>query len=117
MNIIKNGCQSIMEKQKSSKDSAKGTLAIKTLKENDYAVVIFHDTGTGMPKDVQERMFEPFFTTQPMGEGMGLGLSVSYGIIKRHRGRFEVNSEEGKGTTIILYLPLMREIKSSEEGR
>ena len=105
MNIIKNACQAIIEKQKSSVESARGTLTIKTVTQNDEVMIIFQDTGKGIPAKVKEKMFEPFFTTRADGEGTGLGLSVSFGIIKKHQGRIEVESEEGKGATITLFLP------------
>jgi len=63
------------------------------------------DTGPGIPKDIQAKIFEPFFTTKPAGEGTGLGLSVSYGIIKEHRGEIRVESAPGKGTAFIISLP------------
>ena len=66
--------------------------------------VAFTDTGVGLSKKEQENIFEPFFTTK--ATGTGLGLSVSYGIIERHGGRIEVQSELGKGSTFTIYLPL-----------
>lgn len=64
------------------------------------------DTGVGMDSETQERMFEPFFTSKPVGEGTGLGLYVSRQIIERHRGRFEVDSQCGRGTRVTVFLPL-----------
>ncbi|MFC2140672.1 tetratricopeptide repeat protein [Acidobacteriota bacterium] len=109
MNIMVNGCQAILDKQKSRGENAKGTLSIDTAVEKDHAVIRFEDDGIGMPEEVKKKMFDPFFTTKTVGEGTGLGLSISFSIIKKHRGRIEVSSEEGKGTTIILYIPLERE--------
>ncbi len=63
------------------------------------------DDGPGIPKEIQKKIFEPFFTTKPNGEGTGLGLSVSFGILKEHRGEIAVESEPGKGTTFTLSLP------------
>jgi two-component system, NtrC family, sensor kinase len=64
------------------------------------------DTGKGMSQVVQNRIFEPFYTTKPVGKGTGLGLSISYDIIvKKHGGRIEVNSEPGQGTTFRITLP------------
>jgi two-component system NtrC family sensor kinase len=108
MNILINACQAVKDKQKSIGEDKKGTLIIKTIKEKDHAVISFQDTGIGMSQEVQQRMFDPFFTTRPAGEGVGLGLPISYKIIKEHLGRIEVMSKEGKGTNITLYLPLVR---------
>jgi two-component system NtrC family sensor kinase len=82
-----------------------GTLTIRTRADGDRVVVQLADTGCGIKQEHFERIFEPFFTTKPVGKGTGLGLSVSYGILQRHGGAIELNSEEGKGTTFILLLP------------
>jgi two-component system NtrC family sensor kinase len=55
---------------------------------------------------VKDKIFDPFFTTKPVGQGTGLGLSISYGIVQQHGGRIDVDSEEGKGTTFIVVLPI-----------
>ena len=69
------------------------------------------DDGPGIPEDVQSKIFEPFFTTKPVGQGTGLGLSVSYGIVKTHKGDIDVQSEPGKGTVFTILLP------TAEKGR
>jgi signal transduction histidine kinase len=67
--------------------------------------IVVSDTGPGIPEEIQTKLFEPFFTTKPTGQGTGLGLSVSFGIIKDHHGEITVESEVGKGTEFIIRLP------------
>ena len=75
------------------------------LAPGDYAVLQISDTGHGMDAETMERACEPFFTTQDVGEGTGLGLSVVHGIVHRHGGDLQVTSEVGKGTDFRIYLP------------
>lgn len=83
-----------------------GQLAISCERQDEHLSLRFSDTGTGMPEEVRERIFEPFYTTKGM-QGTGLGLAVSYGIIERHGGQISVESEIGKGTTFEIDLPLV----------
>jgi PAS domain S-box-containing protein len=75
------------------------------LSEGQYVSLCVTDTGTGMPPDVIARVFEPFYTTKPIGEGTGLGLSMIYGFAKQSGGQVRIYSEVGKGTTVFIYLP------------
>ena len=85
-----------------------GTLTVKTRLNNDWAEVEFSDSGTGMPEEILDKIFDPFFTTKDSteGMGMGLGLAVSYGIVKNHNGDISVSSKAGQGTTFSIRLPL-----------
>ncbi len=87
-------------------DGGRGTITIRTGAAGDMVWVEFADTGNGIPPENLKRIFDPFFTTKPVGKGTGLGLSISYGIIEKHHGRIEVESEVGKGTTFRLRLPV-----------
>ena len=71
----------------------------------DYVAISVADTGTGMPAEVLQKVFDPFYTTKPLGQGTGLGLSMIYGFIQQSRGHVVIDSEEGRGTTIQLFLP------------
>ena len=66
------------------------------------------DTGTGIPESMRESVFEPFFTTKQAGQGMGLGLAITYGIVRDHDGEIAIESEPGRGTTFRLSFPAAR---------
>lgn len=87
--------------------SPKGSvISVKLLCENNNLNITVADQGKGIPAEVQEKIFEPFFSSKPMGEGSGLGLSVVHGIVKSHRGAIYFSTEENKGTTFNVNLPL-----------
>ncbi len=97
MNLLVNAAQSIEEQ---------GEIRIRTEADENEVRVMISDSGKGISDAHLHRIFEPFFTTKPVGKGTGLGLSVSYGIIQKHGGNFEVFSEVGKGTTFVVHLPI-----------
>ncbi len=81
-------------------------VVITTSKENDKIKIIVSDNGNGIPDSIKEKIFQPFFTTKPTGSGTGLGLSLSYDIIKAHGGEISVVSKENKGTEFIIKIPV-----------
>ena len=85
-----------------------GSLTVSTSydRERNGVRIVFSDTGYGIPEEIRDKIFEPFFTTKPPGEGTGLGLAVSYGIVKEHNGELSVISEKGKGSSFTLWFPL-----------
>jgi two-component system NtrC family sensor kinase len=99
-NLLVNAAQAIV---------TMGEIRIQTRHEGSYVVVRISDTGTGMTAETLAKLSTPFFTTKPRGQGTGLGLYISYGIISRHKGRIDVESELGKGTTFTLHLPLTQD--------
>lgn len=100
MNLILNAVQAIQ---------GGGVVTIRTVAEDEVCKILVEDTGCGIPSHLLSRIFDPFFTTKPTGEGTGLGLSVSLGIVERHGGRILVDSEIGKGTVFTVCLPLSRD--------
>ncbi len=120
MNIMVNGCQAIQTKQEQQHGidthQSRGKLITKTFLTNRSTKpenpeewelwVQFEDTGCGMNQTVKAKIFDPFFTTKEVGVGTGLGMSISYGIVEKHQGRLEIESEEDQGTTVTLILPL-----------
>lgn len=98
MNLILNAQQAMA--------GSPGKVVVEAGRSGDPGVVLkVTDNGPGIPKEIQRRIFEPFFTTKPTGQGTGLELSVSYGIVQEHKGTIQVESEVGKGTAFIIRLP------------
>jgi two-component system NtrC family sensor kinase len=83
-----------------------GVLTVRTNREDHHVLIHIQDTGMGIPEEIRNKIFEAFFTTKQKVKGVGLGLSVCYGIIKDHGGEIQVESEEGKGSTFTIRLPI-----------
>ena len=107
MNICSNSIQAIVEKKGKKLDNSedKPTLTIITKNEAQQILLTISDNGIGMNEDVKQRIFEPFYTTKNVGEGTGLGMSITYGIIEKHNGKILVDSKYGEGTTFTIWLP------------
>jgi PAS domain S-box-containing protein len=108
INLVTNAIDAMDEKAET--DRFKGMtkqLQIRSYTENGSVVVAVTDNGVGMSSEVKEKLFEPFFTTKKIGKGTGLGVSISYGIIKDYNGSIEIDSQEGRGTTFILRFPAL----------
>ncbi len=98
MNLLVNAVQAI---------EGEGTVTVTTARDGDDRVrVSIRDTGQGMTEDVRAKVFDPFFTTKPVGQGTGLGLFISHGIVERHGGSIDVASAPGEGTELTITLPV-----------
>ena len=91
-----------------------GDIYITAKKEGENIVVEFKDTGCGIAPENINKIFEPFYTTKPVGQGTGLGMSIAYRVIQAHNGKISVESEVGKGTKITLSLPINHKIEESQ---
>ncbi len=101
LNLLVNAAQAISEE-------TPGVISVRTSADDKEVQVEISDTGSGISPENLKQIFDPFFTTKPVGLGTGLGLSLSYGIVKRHNGRIEVRSQLGQGTTFSITLPIHR---------
>jgi signal transduction histidine kinase len=108
LNILSNACYAVMEKQKEMDETYSPELSISTKSENGNVEIKIHDNGSGIPLKIRDKIFNPFFTTKPTGEGnTGLGLSISYDIVvQQHHGKIDVNSEPGQFTEFTIKLPI-----------
>ena len=106
INLVTNAMDSMDAKASQSEErKTEKLLKIRSFSENGWVKVTVKDTGTGMPPEVIEKIFEPFFTTKEVGKGTGLGVSISYGIVKDYKGAIEVTSEHGNGAAFVLRFP------------
>ena len=105
LNLINNAFYAVDEKKKHNQNGYEPQVSVSTKKNNDKVEIKVSDNGNGMPQKVMDKIFQPFFTTKPTGLGTGLGLSLSYDIVKAHGGELKVETKEGKGTVFIIHLP------------
>ncbi len=107
LNIITNAFYAVNEKQKQHPLNFEPTISVSTKKDGDKVLISVKDNGNGIQQKVLDKIFQPFFTTKPTGQGTGLGLSLAYDIIKAHGGEIKVETKEGKGTEFIIRLPIV----------
>ncbi|MDH3652254.1 MAG: ATP-binding protein, partial [Saprospiraceae bacterium] len=105
LNLLTNAFYAVAEKQKLDSEAFNPVVAVSTKKSNRSVFIKIRDNGPGIPREVSEKIFQPFFTTKPTGEGTGLGLSLSYDIIKSHDGELTVDSKEGEYAEFTIQLP------------
>jgi signal transduction histidine kinase len=107
INLINNAFYAVNEKKNADIQLFEPTVTIKTQKMSDKVLITIQDNGVGIPQKIIDKIFQPFFTTKPTGQGTGLGLSLSYDIIKAQGGILYVTSEEGIGSSFFIELPLV----------
>jgi two-component system, NtrC family, sensor kinase len=106
LNLFTNAFYAVNEKKKSTTAPYEPTVSVSTKKAGGKTIIRVSDNGNGIPQKVQDKIFQPFFTTKPTGQGTGLGLSISFEIVtKAHGGELKMETKEGEGTTFIIELP------------
>lgn len=107
LNLITNGFYAVTEKKKSQLNGYEPTVTVITRKAGDKVKITVQDNGNGIPPHIIDKIFQPFFTTKPSGQGTGLGLSMSYDIVtKVHGGKIDVDTRPGEGTSFIITIPI-----------
>ena len=105
LNLYNNAFYAVNEKAKLSDISYQPSVSVKTKSKENSVLITVSDNGNGIPQNIVDKIFQPFFTTKPTGQGTGLGLSLSYDIIKAHGGEIKVETKENEQTTFIVILP------------
>ena len=118
LNLINNAFYAVGERAKNNRDGYEPTVSVNTTRLKDKVEIRVQDNGRGIPDEIKDKIFQPFFTTKPTGQGTGLGLSLAYDIItKGHGGELKVESpparragKEGEGCEFIILLPLTKNV-------
>ena len=118
LNVVSNACYATNEKHteilRTGGSGYMPTVWISTTRDEEHIAIQFRDNANGMPQEVVEKIFNPFFTTKPSGQGTGLGLALSNDIIREHGGSINVESTPGEGTAMTLLLPLVNPARAAE---
>jgi signal transduction histidine kinase len=106
LNIITNAFYAVNERSKSGEPGYEPTVIVATKKHENKVEILIRDNGSGIPSHIKDKIFQPFFTTKPTGQGTGLGLSLAYDVVNSHEGEIKVESEIGKGSVFIISLTI-----------
>ncbi len=106
LNLYNNAFYAVSKRQEAIGKEFQPTVSVSTKKTGDRVAITVKDNGGGIPEKIKEKIFQPFFTTKPTGQGTGLGLSLSYDIVKAHGGEIKVEKKEGEGSEFIIQLPV-----------
>ncbi len=107
LNLINNAFYAVDEKKKQIGEGYEPVVSVSTKKIDGKVQIKVIDNGNGIPQKVLDKIFQPFFTTKPTGQGTGLGLSLSYDIVKAHGGEIKVETKENVGTEFTIILPTL----------
>ena len=105
LNLYNNAFYAVNNKKKTADQNYRPTIILQTKKINNNIEIKISDNGNGIPENIINKIFQPFFTTKPTGQGTGLGLSLSYDIIKAHGGEIKVNTKENQYTEFVINIP------------
>jgi two-component system, NtrC family, sensor kinase len=105
LNLYNNAFYAVTKKKDQQPEGYEPTISVSTKKGDDKITITVSDNGNGIPQKIVDKIFQPFFTTKLTGQGTGLGLSLSYDIIKAHRGEIKVNTKDGEFTEFVVQLP------------
>ena len=106
LNLVSNACDAVDDKRRKSTKAYLPTLTLATVRHGDRVQIKVHDNGDGIPEEIREKVFNPFFTTKPTDQGTGLGLSLSNDIVREHGGEIAVDSAPGEYTEMTISLPV-----------
>jgi two-component system, NtrC family, sensor kinase len=107
LNLFNNAFYAVKEQKSQNLISYEPTVSVTTKKCDNHVIITVSDNGNGIPQNIVDKIFQPFFTTKPTGEGTGLGLSLSYDILKAHGGEIKVESKEGEGSVFVIQLSVV----------
>ncbi|MEO6837414.1 MAG: ATP-binding protein, partial [Ginsengibacter sp.] len=107
LNLYNNAFYAVEERQEGRGKEYEPIISVTTKKSDNHVIITVTDNGNGIPQKIVDKIFQPFFTTKPTGQGTGLGLSLSYDIIKAHGGEIKVETKEGEGSTFSIELPIV----------
>ncbi len=115
LNLVVNAAHAIETQLKSQRSNERGLLTVATRFNDQWVMVEIADTGGGIPEAIQSRIYDPFFTTKPVGKGTGQGLAICYNVVvEKHQGKLFFHTEVGKGTTFHVWIPRAPEVRSAE---
>jgi signal transduction histidine kinase len=107
LNLVNNAFYDVNQKARPQAVNYEPLVIISSIKVQDKVEIRIKDNGNGIPQNILDKIFQPFFTTKPTGQGTGLGLSLAYDIVKAHGGEIKVESKEGDGSEFIIQLPIL----------